>query len=54
MKRKLREYFFENTAEMIIWKKFVKYNRVKYCFIYMMGILTGVMFLSIVIAKWGV
>ncbi|KKL47889.1 hypothetical protein LCGC14_2331030 [marine sediment metagenome] len=41
-------YFFDNITEMVIWKKFKKYNRIKYFFLFFIGFFSGIILLTII------
>lgn len=38
----------EDVAEIQMWKRFQKHNRIKYLFLYFLGFLSGVIILSII------
>ncbi len=45
--KKKQDLFFEDITEMCIWKEFVRYNRVKYTFLYILGLLSGIIISTI-------
>ncbi len=41
---------FHSKDELELWNKFLKYNKVKYCFLFFLGLLTGfIISLSIIL-----